>query len=388
MNDFVNFQRITTSVIVAVILLFSVAAAQERAGSSGSAAQVTVPPSQVVSGDYFAFGERVEIYGTINGDLYASGGRVVIAGRVNGDVLAAGGRVSVSGTVSQDVRTAGGQVNITGDIGRNLTVAGGSVDLASTARIRGGLVAAGGSVELSAPLGGPAKVAAQSLVLANRVGGNIDAAAGSLRVSSNADIQGDLNYWSGREASVAEGARIAGKTVRNVPAERPRFFPAAVVAWAVFVAINFISTLILGLLSVRFLPRFHQSVVATLRERPWASLAIGFIAVVVLPVLCAILFATLVAIPLGLILAAAFFLLLYWSRIYAIARIGEAILIRLHPASGRAAAFVLGLFVYYALAIVPFVGWLIVPLVVLFGLGSELIARKQFYLTARSQDLL
>ena len=58
---------------------------------------------------------------------------------------------------------------------------------------------------------------------------------------------------------------------------------------------------------------------------------------------------------LGLIPRPRFFLL-YWSRIYAIARIGEAILARLRPASSRAAAFVLGLFVYYALAIIPFVG--------------------------------
>jgi hypothetical protein len=30
----------------------------------------------------------------------------------------------------------------------------------------------------------------------------------------------------------------------------------------------------------------------------------------------------------------------------------------------------------------------VVPLVVLFGLGSELIARKQFYVTSRRQDLI
>ncbi|HMF48531.1 MAG TPA: hypothetical protein VK603_07805 [Candidatus Saccharimonadales bacterium] len=55
-----------------------------------------------------------------------------------------------------------------------------------------------------------------------------------------------------------------------------------------------------------------------------------------------------------------FFILLCWSRIYAIGRIGESILARLRPASSRASAFVLGLFVYYILAIIPIVGWLVV----------------------------
>jgi cytoskeletal protein CcmA (bactofilin family) len=330
----------------------------------------------------------VEISGTINGDLYVSGGHVVIDGTVNGDVLVAGGRVSLSGTVSQDVRAAGGQVTISGKLGRNLTVAGGQVELAPSTVVAGGIVAAGGNVDLSGPVTGAVKVAAGTLTVANRVGGNLDAAVGTLRIGSRADIQGDVNYWSRRESSVSEGAQIRGKIVRNVPPERPRLFPGAFFGWLGFVSINFISTLVLGILSVRFLPRFHQSVVTTLSERPWASLGIGFVTAVVLPVVCSLLFATVVAIPLALILLTAFFIVLYWARIYAIARIGEFILGRLRPASGRATAFTLGLFVYYLLAIIPFIGWLVVPLVTLFGLGAELIARKQFYTTARTQGLI
>jgi cytoskeletal protein CcmA (bactofilin family) len=382
-------QRIITAASVAALILFlSTAAAQERPRQRGSASHATVQASQVVDGDYFAFGQTVEISGTINGDLYASGGQVVIDGRVNGDVLVAGGRVRLSGTVSQDVRAAGGQITIAGNVGRNLTVAGGNVEIASSAVIRGGVVAAGGSVDLAAPVGGAAKIAAGTLIIANRIAGDVEAAVGKLRITSKAEIDGNVGYWSGQEASVSEGARIKGKIVRKVPPERPRFFPAAFFAWLVFVSINFVCTLILGLLSARFLPRYHQSVITTLRERPWASLGVGFIAAVVLPVVCALLFATVLAIPLALILLVAFFILLYWSRIYAIGRIGESILARLRPASSRASAFVLGLFVYYILAIIPVVGWLVVPLVILFGLGAELIARKQFYVIARRQDLI
>lgn len=383
-----NQRIVITAMITALIFIVTIAAAQERARQRESGSHATVPASQVIDGDYFAFGETVEISGTINGDLYASGGQVIIDGRVNGDVLVAGGRVSISGTVSQDVRAAGGQVAIAGDVGRNLTVAGGNVEVASSAAVRGGVVGAGGSVDLAAPIGGAAKIAAGTLIIANRIAGDVEAAVGTLRIGSKAEIGGDVNYWSAQEAAISEGARINGKIVRNVPPERPRIFPAAFFAWLTFVAINFVCTLILGLLSARFLPRYHQSVITTLRDKPWGSLGIGFIAAVVVPVVCALLFATVLAIPLGLILLAAFFILLYWSRIYAIGRIGQAILNRLRPASSRASAFVLGLFVYYILAIIPIVGWLVVPLVMLFGLGAELIARKHFYVTARSQDLV
>jgi cytoskeletal protein CcmA (bactofilin family) len=376
-------QRIVTAMSVAALLfVLSIAAAQERGR------HVAVPASQVVDGDYFALGQMVEISGTINGDLYASGGQIAIDGRVNGDVLVAGGRVSLSGTVSQDVRAAGGQVSITGNVGRNLTVAGGNVEIAPSAVVRGAVVAAGGSVDLAAPVGGAAKIAAGTLVIANRIAGDVEAAVGTLRITSRAEIDGNVSYWSGQEAAVSEGARVKGKIVRNVPPERPRIFPAVLFAWLVFVSINFVCTLVLGLLSARFLPRYHQSVITTLREKPWSSLGIGFVAAVVVPVVCALLFATIVAIPIGLILLAAFFILLYWSRIYAIGRIGESILARLRPTPSRASALVVGLFVYYIVAIIPVLGWVVVALVMLFGLGAELIARKQFYATARSRDLI
>ena len=58
-----------------------------------------------------------------------------------------------------------------------------------------------------------------------------------------------------------------------------------------------------------------------------------------------------------------------------------------NPRQGIPSA-ILGMFVYYILAVIPVVGSLVVPLMILFGLGAELIARKQFYVTAITQDLL
>src|SRR5262249_1357768 len=159
-------------------------------------------------------------------------------GRVNGDVLVGGGRVTLSGTVSQDVRAAGGQVMVAGNIGRNLTVAGGNVEIAPSAVVSGSVVAAGGNVDLAAPVGSAATVSAGTLIVANRIAGDLEAAVGTLRITSKAEIGGNVNYWSGREADVSEGARINGNIVRNVPPERSRF-RAAFFGWLVFVSISF-----------------------------------------------------------------------------------------------------------------------------------------------------
>ena len=375
------------SSFVTVIFLFSgTTSSQER--QRPFRAESILPAGSVINGDYFAFGSLAEISGTVNGDVYAFAGQVLIDGQVNGDVITAGGRINISGTVSQDARVAGGQVSIGGKIGRNLTVAAGNVELASSAVVGGGLVAAGGSIDVSAPIGGDGRVAAGSLILSNKIGGAVNAAVGTLRVGSRATIGGDLNYWSDREASIAEGARIEGKVSRRVPPQRPKLWPAVVATWALLVAISFVSTLILGILSIRFLPNLHASTVAILREQPWKSFGVGFVALVVIPVVCIILFALVLTTPLALILTAAFFILLYWARIFAISRIGEAILRRFRPAPGSLASFLLGLILYYLLAIIPVIGWLVVFFVVVFGLGAESAARKQFYTAARNQEML
>ena len=56
-------QRIIIAASVAALIFFiSNAAAQEGARERGSADHATVPASQVVDGDYFAFGDTVEIF--------------------------------------------------------------------------------------------------------------------------------------------------------------------------------------------------------------------------------------------------------------------------------------------------------------------------------------
>lgn len=369
------------------------AVTEERAEGGWISRTRAVAASEVIEGDYFAFGSLVTISGTVNGDVYAFGGQVLIDGRVNGDVLVAAGRVSVSGRVSQDVRVAGGQVSLSGDIGGNVTVAGGSVELARAAAIKGSLVAAGGNIHVAAPVGKQARIAAGSVIISSRIGQNLDAVAGALTITSNADVQGDVRYMSRREASVDSGARIRGRLSRTVPPEFGGLTPGRVATFlaggALFLmAVSFVSTLVLGLLSVRFLPSYHRSVVAIVRERLWASLGVGFLAVVVTPVACLLLLASVVGAPIGLILAASYVILLYWGRIFVATWIGEAIfgLFRAGPRPGW--AFLLGLVVYYLLALIPLVGWLVVTLVVVLGLGAELIGRKELYLAARRQEML
>jgi hypothetical protein len=216
---------------------------------------------------------------------------------------------------------------------------------------------------------------------------------GFLRIGSGADIKGRVVYTSQREALVHPGAQIDQPITRMLPPSAPRPSPGKVLALLaglslVMVAMSSVSTLVLGLLSLRCLPRYHQAAVRTLRDRPWLSLGIGFVAAVVTPVVAATLFATVLGIPLALILTAVYLVVLYWGRIFALQRLGDAIGGLFGAGLRPGWALLLGVVVYYPLALIPVVGWAIMLLAVLSGLGAELIARRDLYVAARAHDIL
>jgi len=354
---------------------------------------VSVAKGEVIEGDFFAFGERVEISGTVNGDVYTAGGDILVDGDVNGDLLAVGGNISISGNISQDVRVAGGQVRISGKIGNNITIGAGNVDITQDAKIGGSIVAGAGNISLAAPISGDVRIGAGNLTISSKIGGNVNVGVGEIRLTSNAKVEGDLTYWSDGDVSIDESAVVAGAVTKNPPPDFSKPSPTKI--FGVFTGftlvtafISLTSTFVIGLLLINLFPRFNRGVVLTLRKKPWISLGVGVLALIATPIVFGLLMATVVGLPLGLILMALYFILLYLARIFVIFWIG----ISLFERSGRKAhevwALIIGLVVYYIITLVPIIGGIVTLSVLLFGLGAAILTKKELYLAARKKELL
>lgn len=344
---------------------------------------------QVVNGDYVAFGPLVEISGIVNGDLYAAGGDVRINGVVNGDVLVAGGRVVLSGTIAQDARVAGGHVTISGRIGRNATIGAGELELTDQALVHDNLLAGGGHVELAGRVGHDTRIGAWRLIVAGDIARDLVVAAESVRVTSKASVGGRLRYWSEAAPSIDEQANVHGPiTRRPLPEgwslERARQGLIGMRLLAAFV--SFLSTLLLGLLLLRWFPQGAGQVTAAIRERPGASLGWGLAASIITPIAAASLVITLLLLPAGFLLFALYGVTLYLARIYAITRAGQFLLGRPADSSADAKPFVVGLVVYSLLALIPLVGGLVTALAATIGVGGLLLAGKERFTRAQEQD--
>ena len=388
-----RFFVILASFLFVLALAFPVLAQDKSKENFRQGELVTLPAGETVNRDFFAFGERVEISGTVNGDVYAGGGIVIVDGKVNGDLLAAGGTLTISGSVSQDARLGGGQITITGKIGRNLTIGGGNVELTDSARVNGSLVAGAGNLNLAAPVQGSARIGAGNLTISNRINGDVDAGIGTLRLTSKARVNGNLTYWSDKDASIDPAAKVGGEVTRNTPAEG--FRPAPSKIWGIptgaglfFKIISIISTLIIGLLIILLFPRFSQKAADNITRRPWPSVGFGLLALVATPIITIILLVTIVGIPLALILFLLYLMSLYIVRIFAMLWAGRLLSEKTGWKASSYWSFIVGAVIYYLIQMVPVVGVVVTALVILFGLGAALIAKKEAYTLARKESIL
>lgn len=380
-----------------LLLFFSVGIIK----AEGDQAQqiVTLSANQVVNKDYFAAGEIVEISGTVNGDVYAAGGVVRVDGTINGDLLIVGGNVNISGKVSQDVRVGGGQVTISGSIGRNLSIGGGNVEITDSAKITGNVVAGAGNINLAAPVGGNMVVAAGNFVISSKIDGDVEAGVGTIRLTSKADVGGDITYWGEEVASIDGAAKIAGDVTQKALPEtlKPESFkapPKELLGFAVGAKlfgqlISFISLFIVGLLIIRLCPEFMKNTISTIKAKPWASLGLGFIALIATPIAFVILLITLVGIPIGLFLLAAYLAYFYLAKIFVAYWAGSVILGKAsNKAKSEGWTLALGLVIYTAIALLPKIGGLTIFIATLVGFGSLLISTKQRYETLKSKNII
>ncbi|OGD86591.1 hypothetical protein A2Z23_02160, partial [Candidatus Curtissbacteria bacterium RBG_16_39_7] len=344
---------------------------------------VVLPKDEIVNKDYFAAGDSVTLSGTVNGDAYLAGGNVVVEGTVNGDLIAAGGMLDIRGKVTNDVRVAGGQVVVSAKIDRNLTVAGGSVNITDSAKIAGSVVSGAGNLSIFAPIGKGITIGAGQVTVGNTVVGDIFGGVGQIILTPSAKVSGDLTYWSQSSAQIQPGAQVLGKSTHNLPPAKAiegvkptKILGVVTGVSLVFKIISLLSSFIIGLLLLKFFPTYTQRTVNIVAQKPWASLGIGFLTVVLTPIVFVILLITIIGIPIAMILLATFLIVVYFTRIFVSLLIGQKISAILGRKVGSGWSLILGLIIYGIITIPPVIGGIVTLLVVLFGLGAILLEEK------------
>jgi len=282
-------------------------------------------------------GGSVEISQAVDGPVHAAGGTVIVNAPVNGNVRMAGGTVEVgpAATIAGDTALAGGSITVDGSI-------------------KGNLRAAGGQVRINGPVAGDTAIAAGTLELgpAARIDGKLVFRGQDLRRDPAAQVTGGVEQKQGR---VFRHERTAAERFAH--------------GWLWTAGLMMLAALIAAALPVE-----SRRMAQELRERPWITPLLGFVALTSIPFLAVLLMLTIIGIPVGILAIIGYVALVLVGYVWIAVVVGGMLLDRVKPETAaltawRAGAAVLAMLALGVLVRVPVVGHLVWLAAVALGVG-------------------
>lgn len=317
-------------------------------------------------------GATVEVTDQIDGSLLSMAGKIDIPGRVGGNATLTAGHVTIAGTVEDDI-----------------TAIAGVFTLQPQGQIGGDLRLASGEAMIAGAVGGDVVVAAGTVTISGQVGGDVRTMAGNVIVMPGAVIGGNIITRGPGKSEISPDAQVlGGETSPSLPQparpREPRVFPPLILSTIAFTLFELptvgLGTLIVGLLFLAVFPHFAETTALTLRRRPGQSVLTGFFTLMAAPLTMIVLALTILGLPVAVLAAAAFLLILVVSYGMGAVALTSAVWQRFHIGSAttslparfwwRALCLLVGLILLNVLRHIPVAGSFVMWLTAMLGLGA------------------
>jgi len=339
----------------------------------------------VIAGDYFGAGANASPGSEVEGDAFIAGAQVDLNKAVNGDALLAGGGVTISDRVGGNLYASGGHVMIDAPVAGNARLTGGHVEIARRGQVSGKTTLVGGRVTVLGKAGRQLVVFGEHVTLDGEVAGDVTIASRTLSIGPNARVAGTLTYRGSAPAQIDPAAVLTGGiSYLSFDFEGETYQPVArTVAWVGLVACT-VSLFVIGMLAIILAPEATAQVSRLARGRPIASLVLGLVAIVCVPIAVVLLMLTIVGIPVAFMLLLAWPMILMFGYLAGVMTLSDA----LAGPSARAKRrriflLAMGLAVMLLFARVPFAGWIMAMLLLVMGVGAMALSAMGATVPAR-----
>lgn len=372
------------TLIILAFLLIPASTLAARGPASFSAARSLVAASSSPGNAYVA-GVSIVSTAPVAGDLSAIGGSVITAAPVQGDELIAGGSVNVRAPVGGDLRAVGGGITIDGLIAGDLFAFGYSVNHAGRTMGSSFIIAA--NVTLSGGAAGPVIVYGNNITLAGEFTNDVKLTAiGRVILAPNTVIRGKLSYEAPEPAVIPASATILGGVEYTNASYLPDAGTSRILAFVsigFFLFVRIFGAIILAGLLAGLFPRLAEEVTARAYEerlsRLLLTMLLGFGILVATPVLIILLALTFVGIGIALLLFILYALLALLALLYAgifLGSMGARRFAKRDTVLWRDG--MLGMLALSLIALLPFIGLLVVAILTLFSAGALLLIFFQY----------
>ena len=374
---------------LAVVLAMPFSAGAMEFHKSGP--NYTLPADKVIKDDLFVVGNTVRIDGTVDGDLFLFGQTFTINGHVTGDVIVGGSILTINGKVDGNVRGSLGLFNLHGTIGKNLMLFTGTVATDPQSSIGWSAILYCGECTLDGRIERGISGTLGQATLNGYIGGDVDVRAKQMfSVGSEAQVQGIFKYVGPNQPIVAAGAKLASPIAVKIQERNtsPDYIFSGASLWHKILFWG--AAFVFGLVLLFVAPGFFNETVQT-ADRFGLSLGVGAVMMIATPVLVFLACITIVGLAIGISTALLYLISTYAAKIFFAAWLGRGIIhwgrsktsgssevtqqsFQTATASGAMVGqMALGLFLIYAIRMVPYVGFWTTILAVFWGFGAMAI---------------
>lgn len=321
--------------------------------------------------DLYAVGSSVTFVGPIEGDAVAAAENIWSESAVSQDVLFFGRFVTLKGTVDDDARIAGGQVNVSAHVGDDAVLLGAKVNLEPGAEVGNNLYIVAGAATLRGTVERDARVIARSARISGRVGGTLEV-WGDAALEDGATVGGDFIYHARREIAIPSGAFVRGRVIFQDTSSGGAAGRISAALSGLF-SLELLMMLGLGFLLFFFSrPRLEETLMDAVTNF-WPRVLRGALLFLLLPTAAALLLASVVGAPAGILLLLLFATALLVSGALSGILVGAALervffKRSLVPLSYR--PVLLGILCLSLVAVIPYLGLLIYLVLLLASLGA------------------
>ncbi len=345
-------------------------AADTRSGSD-----ITIPSNETITEDLYLAAGTVDFDGTAERDVNMAAGEANLAGSIEGSLNLAAGTMEISGNIAGSLRIFGGRVTLTGDVGGDVVVVGGQLDVGSSSQIGGNILFAGGQLDMRGDVEGDIRGYVGTASLGGTVLGSVDLSTSQLEVTNSAQITGEVLHTGKSEPDVASGARVQGGVTHE--SLNPWGDGDNPLSRASGSLLRTLWMLVTGALIVIAAPRLANQL-GTNGKQLIPAIPLGLLAMIILPIVAAVLMITVIGFPAGFVLLTLFLVALYLTQAVVGMSIGRFILPRSWNDGSRGfhlLAMTLGVIIVAAFRFVPLPWvWGAVSLIVtIWGIGAILM---------------
>lgn len=306
-----------------------------------------------IAGDLIGVAKDVKINGEIAGDLIVAAQNVEVNGRVEGNIRLISSRFTLNGFVAKNINTLAEEIYLNPESFIGWDFLGAAKTLFVKGVISGGLDAMGENVIVDAQIDKDANI-------------KLEGALQSLTILPETTVGGALNYFGKQETLIANQENFKkGVNFERYEGQKNKTSNKAG---------NILFLILTALATASFffyvIKGANKKTMLALSSFSLKDLLPVLLFIIITPILIIVLFATIIGIPLSLLLASFFFGMIYLSKVVAAIFLGQLAQKKSGKEKNTFLFLALGVIISWLIFALPYIGGAIAMVATLFGLSG------------------